>query len=73
LKLIWSRGLVNDAPQFLQRKNEWRAGNLTATHVAKTLNFFFKHEKYVEPIQKKIYRRQLNRKGARTQRTQQLI
>ncbi len=44
---LWTMGT------YLQRKNEWKAVNLNATNVAKTLTFFLKHEKHVESIEKK--------------------
>jgi len=53
MKLIWNRGFIHDEHSYLQRKNERRAVNLNGTNVAKTLTFFFKHEKHVESIKKK--------------------
>jgi len=37
---------------YLQRKNQWRAGNLNATNVAKTLTFFFKRENTLNQLKK---------------------
>jgi hypothetical protein len=36
----------------LQRKNESEAVNPASTHVAKTLNFFFNHEKLLNALKK---------------------
>jgi len=37
----------------LQRKNDMEAANPASTHVAKTLNFFFNHEKLLNALKKK--------------------
>jgi hypothetical protein len=37
---------------IVQRKNDLQAVNYASTHVAKTLNFFFNHEKLLNPLKK---------------------
>ncbi len=53
LKLILEPWTFTTHDSYLQRKNDWRAENLNATNVAKTLTFFFKREKDVESVKKK--------------------
>jgi hypothetical protein len=36
----------------MERKNDSEAVNRASTHVAKTLNFFFNHEKLLNPLNK---------------------